>query len=286
MLIRMDPDAEITPADVLIYANDRVGIKGMAGTGGPSELVRDEWFGRLPGWTRSFVRGTFAQLQNIPEAASLFGMEDMYECLGYGPEHAHEAGEEALAPRYWVPQAEAVAEAAEKCLIYGPAIRDYEYLAEMEGLADPSPIVADCAPHVDVWLIQVAKYQKWVDLGRDDEGNPYTLADFQDWIARWVSWIQTANPQVKVWTQMGIGKWDPLQGACLPPQPPEYILAYREALIDAGVEGLWVMPSQPCMPCPPPPSDVPCSTDPQDNEYYLQSLATFQDAIDLACGHY
>jgi hypothetical protein len=284
MLIKVDPDAEITPADVLIYANDQVGVKGMAGTGAPSELVRDEWFGRLPGWTRSFMRGTYAQLQNIAETASLFGMEDMYECFAYGPENAHAAGEEALEPRYWVPQAEALAEAAGKCLIYGPSVRDYEYLAELEGLPDPSPIVADCAPHVDIWMIQVAKYQNWVDLGKDEAGNPYTLADFAGWIGEWVSWIKTANPSALVWTQLGIGKWDPLHQRCLPPQPPEYILEYREVLAQAGVDGVWVMPSQPCMPCPPSsPPDFVCSTDPQDHEYYFQSLATFQQAIQMAC---
>jgi hypothetical protein len=285
MLIQMDSDAEITPIDVLVYANDYLDVKRMAGTGGPSDFVRDEWFGRLPGWTRSFMRGTYAQLETIHQTATVFGTEDMYECFGYGPESAHAAGEEALDPRYWVPQAEAVADAAGKCLIYGPAVQDYEYLAELEGLPDPGSIVRDCAPHVDIWMIQVAKYQNWVDLGRDSEGNPYTLADFSGWVAKWVLWIRSVNPDALVWTQLGIGRWDPLQQRCLPPQPPEYILEYREALVDAGVDGIWVMPSQPCMPCPPsaPPGFI-CSTDPQDNEYFQQSLGTFQQAIEMACG--
>jgi hypothetical protein len=285
MLTQSDPDAAVAPFDVLVYANDQLGIKGMAGTGAPSDFVRDEWFSRLPGWTRSFMRGTFDQLANIHQAAIVFGMEEMYECIAYGPENAHAAGEEALDPRYWVPRAEAVAEAAGKCLIYGPAVRDYEYLAELEELSDPAPIVGDCAPHVDIWMIQVAKYQNWVDLGRDEDGNPFTLVDFSGWIAEWVFWIKSANPEALVWTQLGIGKWDPLQQSCLPPQPPEYILEYRQVLAEAGVDGIWVMPSQPCMPCPPSaPPDFICSTDPQDNEYYQQSLFALQQAIQMACG--
>ncbi|HSJ54461.1 MAG TPA: hypothetical protein VLC52_12035 [Anaerolineae bacterium] len=284
MLVISATDAEITPDSVLIYANDQLGVKGMAGTGAPSDQVRDEWFGRLPGWTRSFMRGTYAQLESIHQTAIRFDMEDMYECLTYGPEYAHLAGEEALDPRTWVPQAEALAESAGKCLIYGPAVRDYELMAETEGLSDPSAIVQDIAPHVDVWMIQLAKYQVWVDAGHDEENNPYTLADFTAWIAAWVSWIKDANPEARVWTQLGIGRWDPLSNACLPPQPPEYLLEYREALASARVDGVWVMPSQPCMPCPPdPPDGFPCSTDPQDNEYYRLSLAAFQKAIEMAC---
>jgi hypothetical protein len=285
MLIQLDPDDGLTPADVLLDAHDRLGVRGMAGAGAPSDLVRDEWFGRLPGWTRLFLRGTYDQLGTIHEAAMLFGMEEMYECFGYGPESAHGAGEEALEPRVWVPQAEAVAEAAGKCLVYGPAVRDYEYLAELEGLPDPSPIVADCAPHVDVWMVQLAKYQSWVDAGKDEDGDPYTWADFRAWIGGWVSWIKTANPDAQVWTQLGIGRWDPLAGRCLEPQPPEYLLDFREVLTDAGVDGVWVMPSQSCMPCPPeaPPGFV-CSSDPQDNDYYRQSLGVFQQAMELVCG--
>ena len=288
MLIHGDPADWISTADVLIYANDQLGVKGMAGTGAPSEQVRDEWFGRLPGWTRIFIRGTYAELEYIHESAITFGMGDMYECFAYGPESAHRAGEEALDPLYWVAQAEALAEAAGKCLAYGPAVEDYESLATPPGEDQPrdgllSNLITQVAPHVDIWVIQLAKYQRWADSGHDDDGNAYTMDDFRNRIAQWVSWIKTANPNTKVWTQMGLGKWDPLERACLPPQPPEYILEYRETLIDSGVDGLLVMPSQPCMPCPPRSSDVPCSTDPQDNEYYRQSLATFQQAIEMAC---
>jgi hypothetical protein len=285
MLIQTEPGASIMPADVLIDANDRFGVKGMAGAGAPSDLVRDEWFGQLPGWTRSFMRGTYETLTPIHAAATLFGMKDGYECLGYGPETAHSAGDEALAPRYWVPRAKALADTAGKCLIYGPAVRDYERLAELERLPNPSSIVADVAPHVDVWMIQLAKYQTWADGGRDEEGDPYTMADFGEWIAAWVSWIKVANPNAQVWTQLGIGRYDPIKRVCLPPQPPEYILDYREVLARAGVDGVWVMPSQSCMPCPPTPSpDFICSRDPQDNQYYRESLATFQLAIEIACG--
>lgn len=279
MLIHSEPNDWITPADVLIYANDQLGVKGMTGTGAPSELVRDEWFGRLPGWTRSFMRGTYDTLTTIHWAATVFGMEDMYECFAYGPESPHQAGEEALDPLYWVPQAEALAEAVGKCLIYAPAVRDYELLATPEGEEQPrddllANLITQVAPHVDIWIIQLAKYQFWVDNGHNDDGDPYTMDDFKSWVSWWVSWIKTANPNTKVWTQLGIGRFDPIQQVCLPPPPPEYILEYRETLIEAGVDGVWVMPAMPCQ----------HSTDPQDHEYYLQYLTTFQEAIEMACG--
>jgi hypothetical protein len=290
MLIHGDADSWITPADVLIYAHNQLGVRGMAGTGAPSEQVRDEWFSKLPGWTRLFMRGSYAQLQPIHQTATMFGMADMYECFAYGPESAHQAGEEALDPSYWVPQAEDLAEAAGKCLAYAPAVQDYERMSTPESADQPdddqlSALIAEVAPHVDIWVVQLGKYQPWVDGGHDDQGNPYTMDDFGAWIARWVSWIKTANPATKVWTQLGIGLRDPIQDVCLPPQPPEYILGFRETLIAAGVDGVWVMPAQPCQPCPPsPPPGFLCSTDPQDNEYYQQSLVTFREAIEMACG--
>ncbi len=290
MLVYHEPDAWITPASVLILANDRLGVKGITGTGAPSEIVRDEWFGKLPGWTRSFLRGTYDQLVPLHATAVSFDMGDMYECFGYGPESAHQAAGEALNPSFWVPKAEALAHAAGKCLMYAPAVLDYEYLATPPGETQPredllAGLISQIAPHVDIWIIQLAKYQLWTDGGHDDDNNIYSMDDFESWVSWWVSWLKTTHPDIQVWTQLGIGKYDPMQAACLPPQPPEYILRYREALIRAGVDGVWAIPSQPCQPCPPTPSPgVPCSTDPQDIEYYQQSLAVFQKAIEIACG--
>lgn len=288
-LIKTNPDDWITPASVLIYANDEIGIKGLVGTGAMDSIVRDDWFGRLPGWTRSFMKGTFPELEKIHPSAIVFGMQDMYECIGYGPESAHRAGEEALDPLYWVPQAETLAENVGKCLNYGPAVQDYEDMATPVGEDQPredllAGLIAGVAPHVDIWMIQLAKYQIWTEKGHDNLGNPYGMEDFENWITWWVTQIKSANPETKVWTQLGIGKFDPILKECLPPQPVENILDFREALISAGVDGVWVVPSQTCQPCPPePPPGFICSTDPQDNEYYLQSLVVFQQAIEIAC---
>lgn len=289
MLLLDQPQDWITPASVLIYANDQLGITGLTGTGAPSDNVRDEYFGKLPGWTRAFLRGTYDELIPIQDAARIFGMQDMYECYGYGPESAHQAGEEALDPAYWVPKAEALAESAGKCLMYAPAVLDYEKLATPAGENEPDKsllagIISQIAPHVDIWMIQLAKYQLWADSGHDEGGNPYTMQDFANWVSQWVQWIRSTNPDIKIWSQLGIGKYDPIAGVCLEPQPAEYLLNYRETLAGAGIDGVWVMPSQPCQPCPASPQPgFPCSTDPQDNEYYRQSLANFQEAIEIAC---
>jgi hypothetical protein len=289
MLMDNGADSSITPADVLIYANDQFGLKGMAAAGAPSEQVRDDWFGKLSGWTRLFLRGAYADLEHIHETAMTFGMADLYECYGYGPESTHQAGEEALDPTYWVPRAEALAEAAGKCLVYGPAVLDYERMATPEGETLPredllSDLIAEVAPHVDVWMVQLGYRQTWADVGHDAQGQPYTRDDLVAWVAQWVNWVKSANPGAQVWTQMGIGERDPISGKCLPPQPPEYIVELDQALSKAGVNGVWVMPAQPCQPCPPSPSPrFLCSDDPQDNEYYQQSLLALQQAVDVAC---
>lgn len=280
MLIDTNQGDWIAPADVIIYANDELNLKGLAVTGSPSKTVRDEWFGRLQGWTRVFLRGTYDKLTPIHNTAVLFDMEDMYECIGYGPESTHQAGEEAWYPQTYVPLAEAVADKAGKCLVYGPAVEDYEKMSTPVGSeyldeALLSGLITNIAPHVDIWMIQLAKYQRWTDWGHDDAGNSYSMDNFTEWVNWWVTQIKTANPHAEVWTQLGVGVFDPIEKVCKPPQQPGYLLKYRAALIEAGVDGIFVMPSQSCQE----------SNDPQDHEYYLQSLYTFQQSLQLACGY-
>jgi hypothetical protein len=216
-------------------------------------------------------------LENIHQVSLNFGIEEMYECFGYGPESAHHAGAEALDPLTWVPRAESLADEASKCLIYGPAVQDYERMATPEGGSQfqdelLSRLIGEVAPHVDVWMIQAAKYQIATDNRKDFSGNPYSIEDFENWIQSWVEWIKKSNHDAAVWVQLGVGGRYPGAG-CKPPQPPEYILEYREILIRAGVDGIFVMPSMTCQ----------NSEDPQDHEYYLQSLEVFKEVIEMAC---
>jgi hypothetical protein len=302
-----------TSANVLINANNLWGVKGMVATGGPSDQAK-EWYGQLPGWTRGFIRGTYETVLNIPTGAAAFGMQDMYECFAYGPEYIHQAGSEAAQPGTYVPQAETAAEAAGKCLVYGPAVCDYEIMADpnidIYSIGDEpthtnacyyqvnpqdellATNIAAVAPNVDIWMIQLAKYQTLVDRGSDFDGNPFTIDDFRAWLSQWVSWIKGANPNAQVWTQLGYGITDPMadypnEPNCSAPQEPEYLLNFREALIDAGVDGVWVMPAQPCQPCPPGEDGTggfPCSILNEDHNFYQQTLDNFQTAIGMACG--
>jgi hypothetical protein len=279
MLMDPQPGDWIDPADVMIYANDVIKIKGLVAAGAPSDKVRDEWFGRLPGWTRIFIRGTYDQLVSIHQAAAVFDMENMYECIGYGPESTHQAGDEALDPLTWVPMAKDLADSVGKCLVYGPAVRDYELMATPAGQQEPdsdslAQLITSVSPHVDIWMIQLAKYQTWVDGGHDDDGNPYTMNDFSNWVKFWVAQIKNGNPNAKVWVQLGIGVFDPISKACLSPQPPEYLVNYHDALSQAGISGAFVAPSQPCQ----------TSTNPLDRENYLKSIDVFNQAIELSCG--
>lgn len=299
-------NARITPADILIHANNTYGLKGGAATGAPSDNVRDNWYSKLPGWTRYFLRGNYDSLINIHNAATVFNMENMYECIGYGPEYIHQAGTEAAEAQTWVPQAKSLAQSFGKCLVYGPAVCDYEIMADpnidIHSVSDPAAHTQACidvapqdnlleaqisavAPYVDIWTVQLAKYQLITDRGTDYNGNTFGMNEFKTWMSKWVNWIKTANPNAQVWTQLGAGVLDYTQGNCSAPQPPEYILTWREALIESGVDLVWVMPGQSCQPCPPsPPPGFTCSSDPQDNEFYLQQLEAIRDAIDLSFG--
>lgn len=268
------------PADVMIFANDQMGMKGMVSAGAPSDFIRDEWFSRLPGWIRSFNRGTYEQLLTIHDASIIFNMADMYECIGYGPESVHQAGVEALEPLVWVPKAKTVADADGKCLIYGPAVLDYERMTTISGESLPDQaalgnLISSVSPYVDIWMIQLAKYQRWTDAGHDDFGNPFTIEDFSQWVKWWVAQIKRGNPETKVWVQLGIGVFDPILDRCLEPQPPEYILNYQQTLTNAGIDGVFVVPAQPCQ----------TSTDPIDRENYQKTLDVYQEAISRACGN-
>lgn len=280
MLIDNGSSSDKDPGDVMIFANDQVGVKGLVTAGAPSEFVRDQWFSKLPGWTRSFNRGTYDQLLTIHQSAITFDMADEYECIGYGPESVHQAGAEALEPLVWVPKAKNVAEAAGKCLIYGPAVLDYEKMATNIGETQPDEVllgnlISSVSPYVDIWMVQLAKYQRWADAGHDDSGNLFTMNDFEKWINWWVIQVKKGNPEAKVWAQLGIGVYDPMANQCSEPQPAEYILNYRRVLLKAGVSGVFAVPAQPCQ----------TSTDPVDQSYYQQTLDIYQEAITRVCNN-
>jgi hypothetical protein len=269
MHVRPQEGDWISTEDVLINAFQQDGVLGMVASPVTGEDTKT-LFTQLPGWTRAFVGGTLADIETKPPRAIQLGMEDDYECLSYGPERGRRGDAEAREPEISVVAAEAIADEAGKCLIFGPSLRDMETLAEERGLPDPSSIIASCAPHADGWMLNVAKYQL------DVAGGLMTMEEFQAWASVWVQWLkaENANPAIKVWAIVGVGSWDPLNKVCLPPPPPEYILEYREALAAAGVDGIIAMPSLTCQ----------NSNNPADREAYLQSLANFEQAIHLACG--
>jgi len=261
------PEDRIDAARVLLYANS-IGHRGTAAAGAPSPAVRDAWFSQMPGWTRYFIRGTYAQLLNLGARANQVGMADLYECFGYGPESSHQAGPEALAPLTWVPRAEALAHSYGKCLIYGPAVRDYEERLTDGSREQMAALIAQVAPHVDVWVVQLAKYQGLADMGLPR----YTMADFTDWIGWWAATVKSANPEAQVWVQLGTGKDNPFSVGCTPPAGVPYLLAYRDLLGGVGIDAIHAMPSQLCQ----------MSTDPVQHEWYLQHLEAIRDAIEAS----
>ncbi len=237
-----------------------------------------EYYPQLPGWTRGLGGGTLDHIRNKHNSAIAFNIGDQYECLVYGPEFGHGAGEEALHPEVNVVEARAIANEAGKCLMYAPAVADYEqHIPDQRGIS-AEELIPTVAQQVDMWGIQLGSRQEDVDEGR------MSVDDFKNWLSQWVNWIKTGNSGVKIIVQMGIGERDPINNVCLPPQSAEYILEWRQRMVDL-IDGIIIMPAQPCQPCPPNPSPgFPCSNDPMDNQYYRESLQVAKQAVTMVCG--
>lgn len=269
MLVRTWEGDRITPYDVLETA-ETMGLDGLVGTGGPSADLAAKYT-YLDGWERLFLRGTYATLETMDAAANRFGVP--YTCFGYGPESSHNAGDEALDPLTWVPMASDLAHSYGKCLTYGPAAMDWELRIATDE-ASRAALIAQVAPYVDIWMLQLGNYERWAKSGKDDAGQPFTWDDLHYKVAWWSAAIKTANPATKLWVQAGVGTTS--GGKCFAPQTPEEILAYRLQLDEDGVDGMFMMPSQTCQ----------LSTDPNDHEMYLQALEAFEGAVILSAGQH
>lgn len=267
--------------------------KGYVFTGSPYNAVDidpdpniDFGYENLAGWQRGFVEGTMDRLQNKPGAASGAGLGDHYEYLAYGPESAHQAGDEALWPDVNVPKVKDWAAAAGKQLMYAPSREDYETnIPAARPSVNPQHLIADVAQHVDIWGLQLGYLQGQVDDGELSE------SEFAAWLDQWGNWIRVGdpaaghpgNPATRMVVQMGIAKYDAKQGTCLPPEPVEYILRWRERVASV-VDGIIVMPSQRCQPCPPdPPAGFICTTDPNFIANYRRSFDNTLAAAAIVC---
>lgn len=248
-------------------------------------------FAELDNWERGFIEGQVARLENKTASAMQAGLGNDYEYLAYGPEYEHGAGEEALWPESNVAQVEAWAEAEGKRVLYAPSRQDYENedrIAARGDGKDPLHVLADVAQHVDIWGIQLGFLQGNVDDGAMSE------AEFDAWLSQWHDWIKVGdpavghpgNPNTKIMVQMGISKYD-LRGGlgCLDAEPPEYVLTWRERMAPY-VDGLVLMPSQQCQPCPDPmpnPEFI-CTNDPEDIAKYQASFDNAVEAVRIVCG--
>jgi hypothetical protein len=236
-----------------------------------------EYFPQLPGWTRGLGGGSLQQISNKNSTAELLGIGDEYECLVYGPESSHSAGEEALYPEINILTAEDYADDAGKCLMYAPSVGDYEEHIPLARGIEKEDLVPLVAPHVDMWGFQLGNRQGFVDRGF------ISVEEFRGWLEPWIDLIRSNNPDIQIIAQMGIGKHDPATDACLPPPSEEYYLQWRELVADL-IDGIVIMPPQPCQPCPEnPPPGFPCSNDPQDNVYYAQYFQVIVDATNSIC---
>jgi len=244
-------------------------------------------FADLDGWQRGFIEGVMSRLQNKPAAAIQAGLEDHYEYLAYAPESLHSAGTEALWPDVNVPIVKGWAEDAGKKLLYAPSRQDYDqHISEVRPDVNIEHLIADVAQYVDIWGIQLGFLQGDVDEGDMPE------EEFMIFLTNWVNRIKVGkpeeghpgNPNTKIVVQLGIAKYDKATETCLPADPPEYLLYWRERMADL-IDGLVLMPSQQCQPCPPNPEPgFPCTTDPEFISRYQQSYDNALEAAGIVCG--
>jgi hypothetical protein len=290
-------------AQLIIDLHEQTANRGFAFTGGVGNAVDFDprqgssfGFADLPGWQRGFVEGVMDRLQNKVSTATSMGLANHYEYLAYGPEYEHGAGVEAAWPDINVPIIEGWAAAGGKLLMFAPSRQDYTW-HEHQGVPAPPHInevrpdintihlIADVAQHVDYWGLQLGFLQGYVDDGA------MTEAEFTQFISGWHDWIKVGdpaaghpgNPNTKIVVQMGIARYDGINQQCQPADPMDYVLAWRERLAPYA-DGLVVMASQRCQPCPPnPPPGFICSTDPADHAIFAESFVNVLAAAHVVC---
>lgn len=231
----------------------------------------------LKGWQRGLGGGSLQQITNKNDAARVKGIQDDYDFLVYGPESGHQAGDEALRPEESIIKAKQIADQAGKQLLYAPSVEDYETHIQEERAVNGMSLVPLVAPYVDIWGIQLGNKQGLVDSGRTSR------ADFIAWLANWSAQIKEANPKAKIVVQLGIGTHDPLTKTCLPPPPLSYLFSWRDTM-SPYIDGIIIMPAQPCQPCPDNPGiDFPCTTKPENIAMYKEYYQVAKKAVLQVC---
>jgi hypothetical protein len=217
------------------------GYTGVAGT--PTYDMGAEYFPILADWDRTMICNTLQCLQTRIQHAQDDGIE--FEYLSYGPERRDGVPDEEKYNLPWATQsAKEIADQANIPLIISYSTKQLHQEAEERGYAwdDPSQVVALLAPYGDIWMIQAADEYWRLD---DNTIRPILSQrvyppgeEFRAELIKWVGWIKAANPNIKIWIQLGLQRIG-VEGENYP--DADTLLAYRDSIADL-VDGIYITP--------------------------------------------
>jgi hypothetical protein len=217
------------------------GYSGLVGT--PTYERGAEYFGRLPGWDGVLICNSLECLSQKAEHASNDGLE--YEYLSYDPERLDGVPDEEKYNLPWATQeARKIADRWNKPLILSYSTKQLHQEAEERGYDwdDPSEVVAMLAPYGDGWVIQAAdEYWRLEDntIRPILSQRVYPPGEqFRAQVERWVNWIRDANPDIKIWIQLGLQRIG-VEGENYP--SADLLLEYRSSIVDL-VDGVYMTP--------------------------------------------
>lgn len=217
------------------------GYTGLAGT--PTYSMGAEHFDNLHNWDKVFICNSHDCLNERAQRAAQESLA--YDYLAYDPERQEGVPDEEKYNLPWATQtARQIADEWGKPLIISYSTRQLHQEAEERGYDwnDPSAVVAMLAPYGDVWLIQAAdEYWRLEDntIRPILSQRVYPPGDeFRAEVQRWVGWIKSANPNIKIWIQLGLQRIG-VPGENEP--SADLFLAYRDSIADL-VDGIYITP--------------------------------------------
>lgn len=235
---------ETTSGETTIPYLQSLNLEGYSGfIGTPTYEPGAEYFDEFAGWDRIFICNSHDCLKTRAGRAETEGID--YDYLSYGPERLGGVPDEEKNNLPWATQtAKEIADQWDKPLMISYSTRQLHLEAEERGYDwnDPSEVVALLAPYGDVWMIQAAD-EYW----RLDDGTIRPIlsqrvyppgVEFRAEVERWVGWIRSANPDIKIWIQLGLQRIG-VEGENNP--SADLLLAYRDSIVDL-VDGIYITP--------------------------------------------
>ncbi|NIN94830.1 MAG: hypothetical protein GTO49_07585 [Anaerolineae bacterium] len=235
-----------TGPELLSLAQD--GYAGLAAATTYTDAL--EYFPQLEGWDKAQVCNHHECLRTRTSNSVRDGLA--YDYLAYDPERLGGVPDEEKYNLPWATQeAREIADSAGKKLMisYSTEQLHLEALERGFGWDNPGAVVELLAPYGDAWLIQAA--DEYNNPNNPDTGaygpilSQMHYPPGPEWraeVARWVDWIESANPEIEIWIQLALHRIG-VEGENYP--SAELLLEYREWLVNPLygpplVEGVYI----------------------------------------------